>query len=997
VLEKHASASIVAYVDRFDGLEASMGKERFASLGRRIAAHDPLLLDSSRFLYLRCRAVSEGEHWGANENGDFFSSTELVSRHPTFLYTPAYLDHNNLMAQNAVGIQVAVVHHPGPQPGGWTEVVKAVDRERAAAIHVGHLPGQPTVLTAVKTGQVTDTSMGCFVEYSLCSVCGNRAEEIRDYCPHVANLKGQWVTEGGKKVMVYEDNRGVTFFEDSIITSRLDQGGGGADLNAKILSEVAAAQMKTTASGVRHWTELIVDRRSLILKEMAMKKTEAQSVKAVVNGPDANSVTTTVGTPARVTQTDAGGGEGDYSDADKDKKLFDQAKGKSSPSATPTVIDNPAEKLSQASGETDHPLGAATAVTAEADPAHAIGGKPEEVLDAEQAIEEIEADAVSDKKDPKQVAEDNDSMEERHDKEEAETEMTFGQRLRGYVASILKVQDRGTPDGEGTRQLQDYIRTAQSTQAKLLEEADASVSGKLKERAERRAETIQIDINKAIAKIVRASTDIEYAARLDKKAEQFGGNPQQLVDFQDIYEQGNPDKNLYKQSKPGSSKSGPPKVGPKGKVSQDEGADHAPPEHGEVLALLKRGVWHRDGTFTAGRMRFAATDSSHILDKIESFVDQGMAYEEAEERAFQELATRIVRHNASRRRLSFQPGDRVSIPTNETWGDVPGTVLEVLPDGTVKVEQDKADEIGDSGIRSVPADQLKPEASTRAPKLTGARADLLRRVSRGRPSMEFMSDAQIQAHTLRTSREDPYLGEDPRGGGSMSPEKQLQKGNAETLASPATRGVATPGEFVRSSDPTAHRPVQPVEGRHRTAAEDPEDRLDAGNGPTLESPSTSDVAGEGQEMADRKSAMDGMGTTTPPREHVLSTQNATLQRLILENKRLRARDQRRAQGERVVQAKAAVNIMVGKGMFAGNPVIQNRAAKAEFVRLCKLPAGEFREAVRMVQAARSGSTVPRWNKKVRMSAREGSVANPVNQPPREQSNDEAVLSGMFDQ
>lgn len=1101
MLVKYAAAKIIETAERIEGmhsgphnksLEDHFGKQRTAAFMNRVAAADPSLLDPERFLYLRVRAVSDGEYWGPNDNGDYFGLEELSTRHGTFVYDPKYVDHNNVLAENAIGIVIASIHHPGPRPGGWVEIIAAIDRERASRIRVAHLPGQPDLLTAIKTGQITDTSMGCFVEYSICSVCGNVAADVAEYCPHIANFKGQSITHQGQKVPVYEDNRGVTFFENSIITTRLDQGGGGADLNAKILSEVAAAQ-KSKAQG-EPWTRLIVDRRKLILEqERAMKENKKRAAaQQRVAGPDATKYQYAVGDEKKTTQVDTGDYFGPGGVDDHDQALFDQSQAKSKASGTPTVIGEPDEKLSQRGDDPDYPLPNKAGNVpepskspdnisktmsgrkkAEADPANIIGGKPDEVLDAEQDLEEAAAAEVEDKKDPEDIERTDEEMADRHEKEQEDTEqteakesgMTWGQRLRQFVGNLMGLRVADVPDGEGIRILQDYVNDAQRRQAALYTEIKASVSSMKKQALTGRVNAIQRRINKAIAVLGRAAYDPKFAAAFNRFAEQYGGNPQQLVDFEDIYEQGDPDHNLYEQSKGKSGKEAPVGVGDKEQVAEvaggDRAQDHPPQQYGEVLSALKRGGFRRTPQglrFEAGRIRIAGSEAAQMLDEIEDLMGppQGLSYEEAQEKVLERSAKRIATRMGQKPRPQAQrqgaqaglTGRRLDIARR----------LEALENGgdtmRRRSQEFKSD---DEKMEEFPAAEQGNETE-----------------AMGRECQDFMTDEEVQGQPMtppmarrqpRTARPEPYGGEDPRGGGAVDPEAKMTGGNADTLASPATRGEADPGEFVRSTDPPANRKPQPYQGQRRQAAdfsvgqqvkwkpgapyadpsevgviesiegdsaevdwgaqkgyvkiettpldyidpvtarrrpimaaEDPEDRFDAGTGPVLESPSTGDVAEDGTEQKTEEGAQYMQGTSMPPRENTLSMKQVFMQRLMRENGRLRAQQRRAAVEHRKREANGLVRSMIEKGMFVqhGNTARQRIAAQREFVRLCKLQPTAFAEAVRMVQAAPKGTRVAEWTRTVPLGTREGAVQRPVSQPARHRDPDETHLTTMFE-
>ena len=64
--------------------------------------------------------------------------------------------------------------------------------------------------------------MGCDVVYSICSVCGNKAETEYDYCNHINETKNQWIVKQGKQILAFEDNRDINFFEISGVREPAD-------------------------------------------------------------------------------------------------------------------------------------------------------------------------------------------------------------------------------------------------------------------------------------------------------------------------------------------------------------------------------------------------------------------------------------------------------------------------------------------------------------------------------------------------------------------------------------------------------------------------------------------------------------------------------------------------------------------------------------------------------------------------------------------------------
>ena len=197
----------------------------------------------SDFLYIRNRAVSAGnviEHKSgqyelvpldnyyqnfakysqvcrnANMNGDFFSHEELKKCYKTFIGKAVFIDHNDENVEDARGIILDAIYN---ENGYFVELLEAIDRKAF-----------PQLAQGIEKRYITGTSMGCRAEYAICSICGHKAYGEDDLCEHVANFKGgMWAGN----LPVFEDNRGVVFFECSIVSEP-------ADPDAKILERIAS-------------------------------------------------------------------------------------------------------------------------------------------------------------------------------------------------------------------------------------------------------------------------------------------------------------------------------------------------------------------------------------------------------------------------------------------------------------------------------------------------------------------------------------------------------------------------------------------------------------------------------------------------------------------------------------------------------------------------------------------------------------------------------------
>lgn len=162
------------------------------------------------FLYIKVRAVSAGEYYGDNKNGDWFAADELKRTFTTFLTAHVFKNHENKDAANAIGAVLSAV---------WDDAMKCVvlilkiDRKIA-----------PTIVRAIEKGYMTDVSMGCRVPYSICSICGNKARNPREYCEHIRIYKRRIFPDGRK---AFEINVNPKFHDISVVLN-------GAEKVAKI-------------------------------------------------------------------------------------------------------------------------------------------------------------------------------------------------------------------------------------------------------------------------------------------------------------------------------------------------------------------------------------------------------------------------------------------------------------------------------------------------------------------------------------------------------------------------------------------------------------------------------------------------------------------------------------------------------------------------------------------------------------------------------------------
>lgn len=177
------------------------------------------------FMYFRARAVSAGEMYGPNANGDYFPEAELAKSYKTFISRGFYLNHDSDAVEKARGILLDSEWDKGNKK--YVECLVAVDKSTDVAHNMD-------------CGIITDVSMGAMVGNCECSECHKVATMEEEYCDHLRNYMGK--EYNGKRV--YAINRDVNFYELSAVTV-------GADQDAKILERVASKKESS------EWSKLL--------------------------------------------------------------------------------------------------------------------------------------------------------------------------------------------------------------------------------------------------------------------------------------------------------------------------------------------------------------------------------------------------------------------------------------------------------------------------------------------------------------------------------------------------------------------------------------------------------------------------------------------------------------------------------------------------------------------------------------------------------------------
>jgi hypothetical protein len=186
------------------------GMEKNASYADDVQAYVEDLKPSDGKTYALVNALSSGEYYGSNRNGDYFPEKALREYHKTFeALGHVYTHHVNKDPKKSMGrVKFASYNEKMHR----VELILELDNEKAAS-----------VVEKLKNGHLSSVSMGCKVPWDECSICHNRAAKVADYCDHLKNSMSKVASNGEK---VYAINTMPKFFDLSVVTIPADRTAG---------------------------------------------------------------------------------------------------------------------------------------------------------------------------------------------------------------------------------------------------------------------------------------------------------------------------------------------------------------------------------------------------------------------------------------------------------------------------------------------------------------------------------------------------------------------------------------------------------------------------------------------------------------------------------------------------------------------------------------------------------------------------------------------------
>jgi hypothetical protein len=170
--------------------------------------------------YILVNAMTSGDFYGPNLNGDYFPDDQLVRHHKSFeKMAYAYRHHKNKDPKESAGKVVFASHNPDMH-----RVELIVELEDAKA---------QDILDRLSKGEFPAVSMGVRTPTDRCSICDNRAKNTMEYCDHL-RYDMRRIMDNGKRVMAINDDR-LNFFDISFV--RIP-----ADRTASVMAKVASGE-----------------------------------------------------------------------------------------------------------------------------------------------------------------------------------------------------------------------------------------------------------------------------------------------------------------------------------------------------------------------------------------------------------------------------------------------------------------------------------------------------------------------------------------------------------------------------------------------------------------------------------------------------------------------------------------------------------------------------------------------------------------------------------
>lgn len=217
-----------------------------------------------RFTYVHIIAMTDGDYYGSNLNGDVFTTDELtgtqspeeaaknrddmrgvpVPRYKTFEQAKFFRNHANGDRDPYYGDVPCAA---------WNDLMRRVELvirvAKKAVPELGMQDGGDIVLKLDRRGYIT-VSMGTRISHEQCSICNHENEFIHERCSHLAEQMNDVLADGRS---VHAKNFGMRFFDISDVGVPADPGAYSLAKVASVAAAAAAPNLAFDADGYAEW------------------------------------------------------------------------------------------------------------------------------------------------------------------------------------------------------------------------------------------------------------------------------------------------------------------------------------------------------------------------------------------------------------------------------------------------------------------------------------------------------------------------------------------------------------------------------------------------------------------------------------------------------------------------------------------------------------------------------------------------------------------------
>ena len=135
--------------------------------------------------------ITAGTTKYVNNNNDAWERKLLLSSFRTFIGGENYVEHIQIPELSKGKIIDAAARDIGDSV--YVNILIATDRKHR------------DLISAILDGTLSTLSMGCHVSFTICTKCGNVAEDETQLCRHIKYEKGQWfIDASGKRRKIAE-------------------------------------------------------------------------------------------------------------------------------------------------------------------------------------------------------------------------------------------------------------------------------------------------------------------------------------------------------------------------------------------------------------------------------------------------------------------------------------------------------------------------------------------------------------------------------------------------------------------------------------------------------------------------------------------------------------------------------------------------------------------------------------------------------------------------